>query len=159
MRAVIPILVIAIAAAAGAFMYLDPLRDVDAEYRDANMRMFEELPHPEGAQQISLKQSSEGVAAFLGAADGWILVALYTPPPNVPVEQVIDFYKTGMPEGWSLEVEESPVIDIPTGTQQGTKTLLIYTRGDSVASIDFTNLVPGGDGTYEIRIDDKGKEP
>src|SRR5690606_38253024 len=152
MRAVIPILIIAIVAAVAAFTHFDPLRDKAAEYRQANEQILAELEHPAGVDVVSKEQSprqKEGPLATLRGSDGWVLRVVCRRPEGMSGEEVVTFYQESAPEGWIVERKERPIIDILAGEERGMTRNLAYARDESVVAINLDNLMEGDSGTYE----------
>ena len=160
MKAVIPIFLIAIAAAVAAFLVLDPLHDRAAAYKSANERILAQLKHPPVAELVSSKQDpyeEEGVSSLLNRAKGWTLSQVYKVPDVVKSDDVTAFYQQNPPAGWQAEVIEVPGgVNSVSGQPLPSHRNLRFSSGDQRIDINLDNMYEGGPHTYEVAIDHKG---
>jgi hypothetical protein len=160
MKAVIPIFLIAIAAGVAAFMVLDPLHDRAGAYKSDNEAILDLLTPPAEAKLVSSEQvayEDEGISSILNRAEGWVLTIVYGVPEATSIDDLIAWYRRDLPAGWAARVEDTPDgADPQTGAPRPPLRKLFLTSGEKLATLDFTNMNPGANHTYQLSIDHKG---
>jgi len=124
-------------------------------YVRENERILEALPEPPGAKHLTTGHNPY-YDEWGGPPIGWTTNVVYSAPPEMTDQQVIDFYVQNMGQDWQARVEEVPIVEIGTGEQKGRVLSAQFTRGVAQVSVNTDGMMGDGPYTFEVAVDHRG---
>ena len=98
---------------AGAALLLAAACGDGGAYVRENERLLETLPEMPGSQRLE-GESSPYYLGDDGPVDGYTTNVVYRAPPETTAQEVIDFYVRSLEDDWEYELEEVPIIELPS---------------------------------------------
>lgn len=128
--------------------------DKDSYVRE-NERILEALPEPPGAERLTTGHNPY-YDEWGGSPIGWTTNVVYSAPPEMTDQGVIDFYVQNMGQDWQAQVEEVPIVEVGTGERKGRVLTAQFTWGVAQVSMNTDGMLGGAPHTFEVVIDHRG---
>ena len=162
---------------AGAALLLAAACVDGGAYVRENERLLETLPEVPGSQRLEVESSPYYLSDY-ELVDGYTTNVVYRAPPEMTAQEVIDFYVRSLEDDWEYELEEVPIIELPSEVPSppfpdasprpvapdeepepiGSELLAHFIREKNTVSINTAGIDAGGADRFEVVVDHRGCE-